>query len=191
MCSVRMNEAGEHSRKCSSLCIVCCASCFLCRRAKKVIPQDSGTVPNEVDLVRGPLLLRKKVIRDDLTRLCPPVPEEAWKVHYLQCLKECRLYGLLDCLGVKSKIGCMGPILYFHPVPWRGKGFLISLYGGKGKILEKVRINLNKKVSDLRIAGSYPPPFRPLAGQEKREVIEPIHAAGPDILFVSLGAPKQ
>ena len=43
----------------------------------------------------------------------------------------------------------------------------------------------------INIAGSISPPFRELSEEEDASVVAKINKADPDILFVSLGAPKQ
>jgi N-acetylglucosaminyldiphosphoundecaprenol N-acetyl-beta-D-mannosaminyltransferase len=44
---------------------------------------------------------------------------------------------------------------------------------------------------ELNIAGSISPPFRPLTKEEDDVYVKKINDSGADILFVSLGAPKQ
>jgi N-acetylglucosaminyldiphosphoundecaprenol N-acetyl-beta-D-mannosaminyltransferase len=41
------------------------------------------------------------------------------------------------------------------------------------------------------IAGTYSPPFRPLSPEEDEEIVRAINAARPDVVWVSLGCPKQ
>ena len=50
---------------------------------------------------------------------------------------------------------------------------------------------LREKMPDLLVAGTYSPPFRPLAREEEMEVKNRIEESGADILWVGLGAPKQ
>ena len=60
---------------------------------------------------------------------------------------------------------------------------------------EETLLALNKKLlsnfPDLKIAGSYPPPFRELTKEEDEKIVEKINQAKPDVLWVALGLPKQ
>ena len=64
-------------------------------------------------------------------------------------------------------------------------------YGGKEGVPEKLATRLREKFVDLQVAGTYSPPFRPLTEEEDESVVRMINAAGPDIVWVGLGAPKQ
>lgn len=50
---------------------------------------------------------------------------------------------------------------------------------------------LTARFPGLAVAGTYSPPFRELAADEDAQVVERINAAGPDIVWVGLGTPKQ
>jgi len=71
------------------------------------------------------------------------------------------------------------------------KKLSVFFYGSSLEVLE----SLAKKVSDefpaLRIAGYYSPPFRTLSFDEDQEIIRMINDAKSDLIFVSLGCPKQ
>src|SRR5207237_3326363 len=43
----------------------------------------------------------------------------------------------------------------------------------------------------LNLVGNYSPPFKPLLEMDHQEIKRRIHAARPDLLFVSFGCPKQ
>ncbi|QHI70198.1 WecB/TagA/CpsF family glycosyltransferase [Tichowtungia aerotolerans] len=64
-------------------------------------------------------------------------------------------------------------------------------YGATDEVLEQLKANLLKKFPDLKVAGMYSPPFRPLTDAEKDEVAEMINASGADIVWCGLGTPKQ
>jgi len=69
----------------------------------------------------------------------------------------------------------------------------LSIYGlgGAEGIAEKALDILQKRNPDLKIAGTYSPPYSPLLEMDHRTILQNIEAASPDILFVALGAPKQ
>ncbi len=71
------------------------------------------------------------------------------------------------------------------------KGYAHYFYGATDEVLEQLRINLLEKYPQLKIAGMYAPPFRPLTDAEKEDVAERINAAKPDIVWCGLGTPKQ
>jgi len=67
----------------------------------------------------------------------------------------------------------------------------IFLYGNT----ENTLISLEEKLKDLfpgiDIAGTLSPPFHALTHEEDEFIVNTINQSAPDILFVSLGAPKQ
>ncbi len=72
-----------------------------------------------------------------------------------------------------------------------GKKYRIFLLGATPTSNDKAVANLQAQYPDLIIAGHYAPPFRALMEMDHEEIRRQIHAAHPDILFVSLGCPKQ
>lgn len=70
-------------------------------------------------------------------------------------------------------------------------GRSVYFYGGEEKCLDKIQAKARKQFPDLKIAGMYSPPFRQLTEAEKREDIERIRSSGADLVFVSLGCPRQ
>lgn len=70
-------------------------------------------------------------------------------------------------------------------------GLKIFLYGNTKKNLYLLENKLISKYPGLNIVGSISPPFRELSQAEDQEVVKIIKRLSPDIIFVSLGAPKQ
>jgi len=70
-------------------------------------------------------------------------------------------------------------------------GRSVYFYGGEQRCLDKIEMKAKKQFPDLKIAGLYSPPFRRLTEAEKREDIERIRSSGADLVFVSLGCPRQ
>ena len=64
-------------------------------------------------------------------------------------------------------------------------------YGGSDQLLKKTHTYLETKYPDLKIAGLYSPPFRPLTEKEEENIISDINASGAKVVFVILGCPKQ
>lgn len=70
-------------------------------------------------------------------------------------------------------------------------GDRIFLYGGRGDTLPLLVDRLGEKFPNLRIAGSYSPPFRALTAEEDAAVQRQIIDSQADIVFVGISTPKQ
>ncbi|MEM9832807.1 MAG: WecB/TagA/CpsF family glycosyltransferase [Bacteroidota bacterium] len=70
-------------------------------------------------------------------------------------------------------------------------GKSVFFYGNTTEVLEKLRSKALQDFPQLKIAGIFSPPFRPLNAQEDAEIVEMINATQADFVFVSLGCPKQ
>ena len=71
-------------------------------------------------------------------------------------------------------------------------GYSVFFLGGNPGVAEKAAENLKRSHPGLKMAGSYAPPFgfeRDPAGNE--ETVRRVNQAGPDVVFIALGAPKQ
>lgn len=72
------------------------------------------------------------------------------------------------------------------------KKYRIFLLGNTDDTLEKLSSALSAKFPELRIAGTYSPPFCDrLAELETDKILDLLRELQPDILFVSMSAPKQ
>jgi N-acetylglucosaminyldiphosphoundecaprenol N-acetyl-beta-D-mannosaminyltransferase len=67
----------------------------------------------------------------------------------------------------------------------------VYFYGSTKELLETIVQKTNKEFPSLRIAGYCSPPFRALSEKEDAEITSAINQAQPDLVFVSLGCPKQ
>lgn len=67
----------------------------------------------------------------------------------------------------------------------------VYFYGTTPLLLKTIEEKARREFPALRIAGAYSPPFRALTDTEKAGIISLINRAKPDLLFVSLGCPKQ
>lgn len=69
----------------------------------------------------------------------------------------------------------------------------ISVYGlgAADGIAEKAMQILKEHNPELNVVGSYSPPYVPLLEMDHRDILQRLKKAGPDILFVAFGAPKQ
>jgi N-acetylglucosaminyldiphosphoundecaprenol N-acetyl-beta-D-mannosaminyltransferase len=71
------------------------------------------------------------------------------------------------------------------------KGYRHFFYGGNVGVAQELRQRLVSLYPELRVAGTYTPPFRPLNGVESASLRQQVAAAKPDIVWVGLSTPKQ
>lgn len=71
------------------------------------------------------------------------------------------------------------------------EGYEHYFYGATKETLEMLRMNLKETYPELKIAGMYAPPFRPMTKEEDDKIIEIINKVAPDFVWIGLGAPKQ
>ena len=64
-------------------------------------------------------------------------------------------------------------------------------YGGKVGIAERLIAKLKLHNPSLQVAGYYAPPFRAISPEEDALIVNQLNASGADIVWVSLGCPKQ
>ena len=67
----------------------------------------------------------------------------------------------------------------------------IYLYGSTQVVLDRLEVALRERFPSLVLAGSEPSKFRRTSPDEKRELVDRIHASGAAIVFVGLGCPRQ
>jgi N-acetylglucosaminyldiphosphoundecaprenol N-acetyl-beta-D-mannosaminyltransferase len=98
----------------------------------------------------------------------------------------------LKLFGCKFNFKVRGTDLMLRLCSYAAKTNLrIFLYGNTEKTLLTLEERLKELFPNINIVGSIAPPFRRLTKDEDSEIIRRINDADPDILFVSLGAPKQ
>jgi N-acetylglucosaminyldiphosphoundecaprenol N-acetyl-beta-D-mannosaminyltransferase len=97
-----------------------------------------------------------------------------------------------NILGYESKGRVTGPTLMLKLCDWGRKyGYRHFFYGGAEGISDRLTARLSNIYPGLEVAGTYCPPFRELSVNEDKLIIEKINATNSDIIWVSLGAPKQ
>ncbi|PGY12669.1 WecB/TagA/CpsF family glycosyltransferase [Bacillus sp. AFS031507] len=69
--------------------------------------------------------------------------------------------------------------------------YKIYLYGGTEDTLKRLKKKLNNLYTGINIVGSYSPAFRDLDKTEITTIQNNINKSGADLVFVSLGCPKQ
>ena len=71
------------------------------------------------------------------------------------------------------------------------QGLSVYFYGSTQETLDAIEGRLGQEYPALRVAGLESPPFRPLTAEEDQAAVERINASGANLVFVSLGCPKQ
>lgn len=71
-------------------------------------------------------------------------------------------------------------------------GMSVFLLGATDETLELIRARMAKDYPNIRVAGTYSPPFKPVySSADVDKMIEEVNAAAPDVLWLGLTAPKQ
>lgn len=71
-----------------------------------------------------------------------------------------------------------------------GSAYRHFFYGGAPGVAAKLAARL-EKTFHIVVAGTCSPPFRELTAEEDTSLVQQVHNAAPDVLWVGLGAPKQ
>lgn len=71
------------------------------------------------------------------------------------------------------------------------EGFSIYGLGSADGVARQALEVLKIRYPELKVAGTYSPPYAPLLDMNHRDILRRLERAGPDILFVALGVPKQ
>jgi N-acetylglucosaminyldiphosphoundecaprenol N-acetyl-beta-D-mannosaminyltransferase len=71
------------------------------------------------------------------------------------------------------------------------KGFTNYFYGDTDETLALASDRLKQKHPEVKIIGTFSPPFRQVTQEEDAEIVAMINRANPDVLWVALGLPKQ
>lgn len=72
------------------------------------------------------------------------------------------------------------------------KGYTVFILGGKDGIADMAKTNLENKLPNIKIVGTYAPPFGFEKNEEELEKTNKmISQANPDLLIVCFGCPKQ
>lgn len=71
-------------------------------------------------------------------------------------------------------------------------GMSVFFLGASEETLAEIRACMSRDYPNIRVAGTYSPPFKPIySDMELDEMIGAVNAAAPDVLWVGMTAPKQ
>lgn len=99
---------------------------------------------------------------------------------------------LLRKIGVEDQERINGPDLmwkYCHQAETTGERTF--LYGSSQITLDRLKKKLSKSFPNLVVAGAYSPPFRELTSDEDDQIVQAINNSRANVVWVSLGCPKQ
>ena len=72
------------------------------------------------------------------------------------------------------------------------KGYTFYFLGAAEGVAKQLKTKLQNKFKGLEVVGTYSPPYKDqFSSEDNKEMIHRINAANPDVLWVSLSAPKQ
>ena len=71
------------------------------------------------------------------------------------------------------------------------EGFSVYGLGSADGVARQALEVLKIRNPELKVAGTYAPPFSPLLEMDHRDILQRLERARPDILFVAMGVPKQ
>ena len=126
---------------------------------------------------------------------------EAWQnSHFADLLRNADLVTpdgmplvwMMKLMGVKQAERVAGMDI-FHASCKQASTAQISVFllGSSPEVLEKICQRLKNEFPNLKIAGTYSPPFAPLSSNPDISIVKTINDSGAGIVFVSLGCPKQ
>jgi N-acetylglucosaminyldiphosphoundecaprenol N-acetyl-beta-D-mannosaminyltransferase len=71
------------------------------------------------------------------------------------------------------------------------RGYRQFYYGGSVGVAERLKRTLTRSTPELKVVGTYCPPFREITPAEDQAIVAMINAARPHIVWVGLSTPKQ
>jgi len=162
------------------------------------VPVDAGTMSNALDLVSGWITRREpafSIFRDVhgimQARRNGDVLEAHQRAGFVACdgmplVWAARRAGVGDAERV-----CGHDFLLEFCARAEKEGWKSFLYGGNDGVPDRVSTRLRETFPNLRITGTYSPPFRSLTPAEDAAVVEMIDRSGADVVWVGLSTPKQ
>jgi N-acetylglucosaminyldiphosphoundecaprenol N-acetyl-beta-D-mannosaminyltransferase len=85
-----------------------------------------------------------------------------------------------------------GPILQLDCSDYgQSRGWRHFFYGGKEGVADMMKVKLKAAYPQLKIVGTYCPPFGEVTPEEDEKIVRMLNEAKPDIIWVGLGLIKQ
>jgi len=94
--------------------------------------------------------------------------------------------------SIRERVTGMDIFLGLSEALNKGKGGRYFFLGSTEGNLIKIKEKMHADFPNITVAGTYSPPFKPeFTEEDKRQMIEAINQAAPDVLWVGMTAPKQ
>jgi len=116
-------------------------------------------------------------IMNNATLVAPDGKPISVFINYFNKLRQVRICGMDVFPDLLKQAEAAGKSVYF--------------LGNTNELLDIIKTKAKKEFPALIISGSYSPPYRTLSEQEDDTIINNIKALSPDLVFVSLGCPRQ
>lgn len=80
----------------------------------------------------------------------------------------------------------------FSQIAQQRKGISYFFLGSSETVLQLIQTRLEKDFPDIKLAGTYSPPFKPsFTEEDNQKMCEAINSSGANVLWVGMTAPKQ
>lgn len=94
--------------------------------------------------------------------------------------------------AVKARVTGSDVFHGLHALMNTHKGMSVFFLGASEDTLAEIRLRMAKNYPNVRIAGTFSPPFKPIySDAELNTMVEAINRETPDVLWVGMTAPKQ
>jgi N-acetylglucosaminyldiphosphoundecaprenol N-acetyl-beta-D-mannosaminyltransferase len=94
--------------------------------------------------------------------------------------------------GIQKRVTGSDMFVGLHQRMNTAAGMSVFFLGATGETLGLIRERMAQDYPNVRVAGTYSPPFKPTySGDELNEMIAAVNATAPDVLWVGMTAPKQ
>ena len=97
-------------------------------------------------------------------------------------------------LGGEIRQRVSGPDMFYglHDFMQKSENYSVFFLGSSEDKLAEICRRMSKDWPNIRIAGTYSPPFKPhFSDEDIEQMVSSVNAARPDVLWIGLTAPKQ
>jgi N-acetylglucosaminyldiphosphoundecaprenol N-acetyl-beta-D-mannosaminyltransferase len=97
-------------------------------------------------------------------------------------------------LGGRIRQRVSGPDMFYgvHDFLQKSENYSVFFLGSSEDTLTEICQRMSKDWPNIRVAGTYSPPFKPaFSDEDVAQMVTRVNAAQPDVLWVGLTAPKQ
>ncbi len=95
-------------------------------------------------------------------------------------------------IKIKEKVAGYDFFVRFSEISEQRGGLRYFFLGSSEKVLSLIRSRFNIDYPSIEVCGTYSPPYRErFSDTENQQILDAIHVASPDVLWVGLTAPKQ